>query len=178
MKKVIYCIALFFLVTSCAQNKPITKLYLVSIFSKEETSRLASPGINSIKGSSLMRQVGGGVVTCAGQQIALIPATNYASERMRYIYGSDKAGYRSVLSMQNSPPAFSETDPDYLNLQKNTLCDAQGFFKFEKIADGDFFLLSTIAWKADPNSFVYEGGTMLRKVHVEGGEMAELVIAP
>ena len=97
---------------------------------------------------------------------------------MRYIYGSDKAGYRSVLSMQNSPPAFSETDPDYLNLQKTTLCDAQGFFKFEKIADGDFFLLSTIAWKADANSFVYEGGTMLRKVHVESGEIAELVIAP
>lgn len=69
MKKEIYCIALFFLVTSCAQNKPLTKLNLVSIFSKEETSRLASPGINSIKGSSLMRQVGGGVVTCAGQLI-------------------------------------------------------------------------------------------------------------
>lgn len=73
---------------------------------------------------------------------------------------------------------FETTDPDYERLSKRTLCDAQGFFKFEKLADGEFFVTSSVTWKANPNSPFFEGGWMMRRVKVERGETKELVLAP
>jgi hypothetical protein len=161
----------------CAVPKQ-QKFSLTSTFDKEQAQKLMLEGKNSIKGSALMRQVNGGVVTCAGQVIQLIPATAYAQERMRYLYGNDTRGFRNAFVSQMNPDPFEYTDPAYAQITKMGTCDAQGFFKFEKLSDGEFFLISRITWKANPNSFSDEGGFMMRKVKLSGGEQVELVMAP
>ena len=164
--------------TGCAVPKQQPKISLVSVFDKEQAEKLMAEGNNTIKGSALMRQVSGGVVSCAGQAIQLIPATAYANERMLAIYGNDISGMVNAASLQMNPDPFIYTDPEYLRLNKGTQCDAQGYFKFEKIADGEFIVFSRITWKANPNSLFFEGGAMMRKIKVQGGEVKELVIAP
>lgn len=177
-KSVILAIAACAVLAGCAAPKQQAKIKLHTLLNKEQAEMLMSDGSNTIKGSALMRQVSGGVVTCAGQNVSIVPATNYAYERVRHLYGSDTAGTRNAFVIQNNPEPFETTDEDYQKYQKRTLCDAQGFFKFEKLADGEFFVISAITWKANPNSVYFEGGWMMRKVKVSGGEVKEIVIAP
>jgi len=164
--------------TGCAVPKQQSKISLVSVFDKDQAERMMIEGTNSIKGSSLMRQVNGGVVSCAGQIVRLLPATPYAIERMRFIYGSDTSGTASAMSLQTNPEPFTNTDLDYQRIGKTTQCDTQGFFKFEKLSDGEFIVITRIFWKSNPNSAFYEGGGMMRKIKVQSGEVKEIVIAP
>ena len=60
--------------------------------------RLLQPGVNIVEGSALIRQQGGGVVTCAGQGVSLIPRTAYAAERHQYLWGNVTRGYSHAIS--------------------------------------------------------------------------------
>ena len=77
----------------------------------------------------------------------------------------------------SNPNPFEETPNEYVTNQRRTVCDAQGFFQFEKLADGNFFVVSEIQWKSDPRSLFFEGGFMMRKVSVSGGELKEIVLS-
>lgn len=177
MKKIALVLCALTLV-ACGTRQPQPKIQLHTMFNTEQAQQLMREGTNTIKGSALMRQVSGGVVTCAGQFVGLVPATTYAYERIRHLYGSDLSGTRNAFLAQNNPDPFESTDPNYTEMQKRTLCDAQGFFKFEKLADGEFFILSSVSWKANPNSMYFEGGWMMKRVAVKGGEVKEIVMAP
>lgn len=82
MRKLI-AIASISLLASCAA--PTKTVLLKSQFDAKETATHLVDGENTIKGSGLIRQNGGGVVTCAGQQVWLVPATDYAKERILHV---------------------------------------------------------------------------------------------
>jgi hypothetical protein len=175
MKNNLSLIFTLILVACAVPQQPKTKFHVQSTFNEEQAQSLMKEGSNTIKGSALMRQMGGGVVTCAGQKITLIPATDYAIERIRYIYDSDISG--TYLFAMNKP-AIEEPPPKYEELRHSVLCDSQGFFKFEKIANGEFFLIAAITWRANTSSAFPEGGYMMRKISLLNGEVKEIVIAP
>ena len=97
-----------------------------ALFDTEKANLLLADGQNSIRGSALMRQIGGGVVTCAGREVRLVPATSYADEWMQALYGGGEHGYNPAFGGK----AFTLTDDydvqQYLQLTKKTICDAQG----------------------------------------------------
>jgi hypothetical protein len=162
--------ALLVVLTGCATHKYTPK----AKFDEAATQDLLKDGPNSIKGSALIRQGGGGVVTCAGQEALLAPATAYQQERMFALYGNFYSGYNPAFGGRQVE--FQGEDPGYKYLIKRTTCDAQGSFKFEKIADGDFYVVAVVLWKTDP--YFYQGGTLMQRVTVKGGETKEIVLAP
>lgn len=162
--------ALLATLSGCATHQYTPKEKFDAVATKE----LLKNGSNSIKGSALIRQGGGGVVTCAGQEVGLAPATPYQQERMFAIYGNFYSGYNPAFGGRQVE--FQGEDPEYKYLIKKTTCDAQGFFKFEKIADGDFYVVSVILWKVNP--YFYEGGSLMQRITVKGGETKEIVLAP
>lgn len=138
-------------------------------FDANQAAAMLLPGPNTISGSALMRQQGGGVVTCAGRQVHLIPATDYAGMRMYAIYGTEKfIGPGAGKTFEPDQPAY------YLHM-KATLCNAQGFFKFDKVADGTFYVQTTVSWVAGR---VPQGGNLMERVSVKGGETVEVTLAP
>lgn len=141
-------------------------------FHPEEAKRLAEPGPNIISGSALIRQQGGGVVTCAGLPINLIPKTAYATERTQAIWGNSAKGYAPVYAMQMT---FDPNPPGYHEHARHTRCDAQGNFQFSDVADGEFYLVSVITWIVARQA---QGGGMMQAVSVRGGEAIELVLSP
>lgn len=146
---------------------------LVSTFDSDMARELSQgKGSNSIKGSALIRQSGGGVVTCAGQDVILTPVTAYASERIQAIYGSTQRGAASFGSVPN---AFSPDIPEYYEFRQDRLCDAQGFFKFEEIPDGEYFITVIINWMVNN---LHQGGGLMQRVEVRGGQTIEVVLAP
>lgn len=104
----------------------------------------------------------------------MAPATPYQQERMFAIYGNFDRGYNPAFGGRRVE--FQGEDPEYKYLIKKTTCDAQGFFNFENLSDGSFYVASTIVWQVDP--YFYQGGTLMQRVTVKGGETKEIVLAP
>lgn len=174
MKKII-TLALILLLVSCATQQQ--QLHTIQTpFDEDEMIRLSQSGKNTVKGSALIRQNNGGVVTCAGNTTSLIPVMKYSTERMNWVYKNSTKGFWRVIMMPNS--MYTNENPRYLELGRRTLCDAQGFFKFENIADGDYYLATSIIWSSGGNSVTKEGGFLMLKVSVKDGETKEVVLSP
>ena len=128
-------------ISGCAYPQQKQTVRIAAPYNSEEAMRLLERGQNTIRGSALIRQSGGGVVTCAGKPVFLVPATAYATERARGIYGSDRGGYQNALG---APHIVFEPNPSaYLALTKKTVCDSQGYFKFDHVADGSFYVCAS-----------------------------------
>ena len=147
------------------------QVQLANNFDREQARELNRSGVNIVSGSALIRQNGGGVVTCAGLEVRLIPKTAYATERIQALYGNTMRGYNPVFNQV----AFTPDHPDYLQLTRTTLCDAQGNFAFNDVADGDFFLTSQIVWVVAGTP---QGGGLMQYVSVRGGESRQVVLSP
>lgn len=146
---------------------------IVSAWEPSQAQRQIERGPNAITGSAFMRQRGGGVVTCAGSVVNLVPATAYAIERMRYLYGSSPEGFIDLFSPVRKIQ-FNPNPPDYQTLQTSTKCDAQGKFELRAVADGEYFIIVGISWSAGN---LPQGGSLMRKVRVAGGEVASIVMS-
>ncbi len=98
--------------------------YLIAAdFDAKQAQDMLRPGENSIRGSALIRQSGGGVVTCAGGTVSLIPATQYANERTAGQFPAmhDERGFSRKIYLQ-----FDPDERAYAQLMRHTSCDAQG----------------------------------------------------
>jgi hypothetical protein len=147
-------------------------VFLFSTFNADEARAMLQPGDNTIKGSALIRQLGGQVVTCAGTKVALTPATEYAAERMTYLYGVTAAGFRSIRE-QGAPLPVAE--PGYAELEHQSICDPQGHFEFAGVSDGTYFITLAIVWQTIQGP---QGGYLMRKVSVSGGQTVSVVLTP
>ena len=171
MLKKLSVVLVLLVLASCVPNKTIS---MESDFDKSEAAYVKNKGENIIVGSGLIRKQSGGVVTCAGYDVELFPITKYSSEMMQKVYDNKAKGYlASFYTVQN-------LDTSYHIYKKTTTCDAQGGFKFRSIADGDYYLNSTVKWTVfNPQlGEMPQGGNLMQRVSVYGGETKEIVLAP
>jgi hypothetical protein len=148
---------------------------MINAFNESEIAWSKLAGANTVKASALLRQQGGGVVTCAGGGITLIPAGAYADERIRRIYGNtSKAFWDPPLIDPN--PRVPNPEPGYLQAQITRTCDPQGFAIFSGLADGDYYATAQIYWSM-PGQLTSEGGYLMQRVSVRGGETKDVVLS-
>lgn len=150
---------------------PPTPYLVASEFDPAQARQLLQPGKNSIRGSALVRQGGGGVVTCAGGIVTLVPATLYADERMAgvaKIYREE--GFSGVRDQK-----FDPDDAAYAQIVRQTTCDALGFFEFENVADGAFYVQTDVSWKVN---YKTQGGFLMQRVSLKGGSKTTVVLSP
>jgi hypothetical protein len=156
--------------TGCVVQ-PIKTINISSTFNSNLAKSLLKEGDNKIQGSALIRQAGGGVISCAGRKVHLIPKTEYQTERIIHLYGNETKGYNS-----NNNYNFSPEPEDFKNLNKAVLCDVQGYFEFDNVADGSFYIVSSIFWRV--TQYRNEGGSLFAQVSVKNGETKKIIIAP
>jgi len=101
-------------------------------FDYSEHEPYAKPGENSIKGQAFLSQQGGGVVTCAGSGVLLLPATSYFREMILHL----------VAGSEPEPP--ETPNPSLKDMIRKTQCDAQGNFSLPNIPDGAWFVLTEV----------------------------------
>lgn len=169
MRMIVVGGAMALVLAGCASPAP-KAVQLSSRFDAARAQELIRPGVNIVSGSALIRQKGGGVVTCAGLPVLLIPDTTYARERMTNLYGNAQRGFNPY----HHALKFIPDDPAYTKSMKQTLCDAQGKFSFDDVADGSFFVASTIVWNVGGP----QGGSVMQAVSVSGGEVKQVVLSP
>lgn len=175
------------LLAACATPAPPVK-EIPAAFDLAQAQRLLREGPNTIKGNALMRKRGGDVVTCAGRLVRLVPATKYAEQRMLAFYGSSESGQQGLgrecdkslmrcdSDLKVATYRFNPDPPEYSANVKGQRCDAQGDFVFERVADGDFFVVTQITWETSTSSS-YQGGNLMQRVSVSGGKSVSIVLA-
>ncbi|NDV53934.1 carboxypeptidase regulatory-like domain-containing protein [Salipiger sp. PrR003] len=167
MKKVVFAGLLALVTAGCAGRVIETTVP----FDPNEVSFIDQRGAADIEGQAFFRQQGGGVVTCAGEQVTLIPAGKYATERMTQIYGSVSGGRISVFqgaSQENLPP-------QYISMVRSSMCDAEGDFSFANVANGDYYVTTKVLWTVG-NSYIPEGGALARRVSIRNGQDARVLL--
>ncbi|NQD37185.1 hypothetical protein HPT27_09115 [Permianibacter sp. IMCC34836] len=142
-------------------------------FSADEARAMLGKGKGTIKGSALIRQSGGGIVTCAGLEVSLIPQTAYAKERIKLIYGDREGGYADVERAEalNLAPGL----PEFIQLTRKTVCDAQGFFQFDEVGPGRWYVATSVIWRV---GYDKQGGHLATRVEVVSDEVHQIVLTP
>lgn len=170
MRKLWVFFAVFLLSSGCAPQ--VRTVYLKNTFDREFAEAALQPGPNRIVGNAFLRLQNGGAMTCAGKKVVLIPDTPYAREVLLDLYSNINSGYRDVKSLERT--AYIPWDKEYERIRTNTYCDAMGNFEFDQLSDGDYFIITSIIW---PGPFELEGGGLLERVSVSGGESKRVVMS-
>lgn len=125
-------------------------------------------GTGTIRGSGLLRQRGGGVVTCAGNDVFLIPGTPSASSELRRLFGGDQGYVRNGADALGGGKLVAAPDP-----HRQAMCDAQGFFTFANLKPGKWYVMTAITWVVSDNT---QGGTLLTSTDLAEGASVEVVL--
>lgn len=150
-----FLIALIIIVflSGCAVREPVQ---VQTKFDYETHKSYTHSGKGSLKGQGFLRQQGGGVVTCAGSEVYLVPATPF---------------FREVISLIRSgkaPQISQSLDPAQgAMLIKQSQCDAQGNFSFNNLPSGNWFVMTEVKWIIDSRQ---QGGTLLRETSIRDVE--------
>lgn len=140
------CIAL----AGCMPIQPRAPVPMGNVFTVEDHAAYIKAGTGALAGQAFLRQQGGGVVTCAGSQVMLFPATPY---------------FREVLLIMRSgdTPIINRQFPEMAVLDRRSQCDAQGNFVFTGLPAGRYIVLTQVQWMVGYHA---QGGVVGREVDV------------
>ena len=62
----------------------------------------------------------------------------------------------------------------YFEVKRQTTCDAEGRFLFEGLADGDYFVMTSVQWLGT-NDFP-QGGQLMQRVRIRDGESEQILM--
>lgn len=143
-------------------------------FNPAEVAWFDGPGDNSIHGSAVLRTVGGDAKTCAGLDANIVPDSAYARARFLLMYRRLDRG----LLAADSGFKFASTDPRYETSSRTTRCDPQGFFVFDHLPDGTYFVTAKVVWGVPQPYFTsWQGGYLMQRVTIAGGTAKSIVLA-
>lgn len=167
----LFSFMIWLLMSGCAVGQKVT---LANKFNEDKASYILNIGNNTLKGSAMIRQSGGGIVTCAGNNVAIIPATEYSKERIFAIYNNYNKAYKQY-NIYSNVVAFENDDINYHKFKKSTICNPLGFFVIENLSDGEYFLTTQVTWNV--GGYI-NGGFLMERVSLSNGETKEIILAP
>ncbi|MCA0423022.1 MAG: carboxypeptidase regulatory-like domain-containing protein [Proteobacteria bacterium] len=121
-------------------------------------------GESRIDGHAFLKKPNGRAMNAVGDYVWLIPATPYAKERMKRLYGNAKFMPASAMNRAE------ETDPKFYEFTRKTKAESNGRFTFDKVAPGEYFIATNIVWKDDEYDVLSRGGAVYEAVTVTGKE--------
>ncbi len=140
---------------------PIPNVKMTNGFDSASHDKYRANGTAKIDGQAFLKQRGGGVVTCAGNKVALSPDTEYFRE------------YWSIIK-RRAKPIEPEVQPGEQPVTKRTTCDAQGNFEFTNIAEGDWLLTTHVTWSV---GYDRQGAILQRKIQIKHGASEKIFLS-
>lgn len=161
----------------CVTMQPQAVEYkIASNFNSEFARNQIADGLGEINGTAFLKQQGGGVVTCAGQDVHLFPVTEYASDRVLLLYGGlpslNRTVSQDIRNVLNKKTSFVPDPPEYKEHSKITKCDANGEFQFSQVKDGEYYINTAVFWRVQ----AYQGGQLLAYAKVENGKSPRIIM--
>lgn len=167
MKKCAISFVAFGALSACYTMEPMT----LSAFSAADAEYINTAGSAQVKGNAFLRQNGGGVVTCAGEEVWFMPATQYSDELIEAWFGS--ANYTSYFM-----PRTAEIDPAFWNYVKKSRCDSEGRFTFNDLSDGRYYVITAVRWSVPGRySSNEQGGHMYELATITAGQDVDVIMS-
>jgi hypothetical protein len=138
-------------------------------FDARSAGYVLTDGPNVIEGRASLTSRRGYVHTCRYSGVTLIPATAYSSERMTLAFGNINGGYANDRVYERLP-----ANEYFARYVRYVACDKDGRFRFERVANGRYFLVADITWLVRWARF---GGAAMQSIEVTGGEHRTVVLA-
>jgi hypothetical protein len=132
-------------------------------------------GTGKVTGYAFYHPETGRTYTAGGDWIALIPATPYAEERMRIIYGEERV--RPQLSFRAMPTPPSE---EFVALTRRVKADIHGKFEFENVMPGRWFVTARVKWQTYDREWKVDEDhdvSVYDEVEVKAGETTKVVLS-
>lgn len=182
MKNLFTIIAAAFVLTGCA-TAPAPKVSILSVFKPEDVAWAVGEGTSSIKGSALLTTNGGLPRTCAGKEVGIIPVSAYSTERMTVLYGSVPSFRQirgdNISGIYNPIQTINDTPAQYLATVRRTKCDAQGYFEFENIPAGDYYVVTQVVWMTPFGNYSqsYNGGSLVDRITLNANKITKVILS-
>jgi hypothetical protein len=132
-------------------------------------SRQVEKGTGEVRGSAFLHAPSGRTYTAGGDWIHLIPATAYAEERMRILYGTLRQRRVTLFAAEPATP-----DPDYVTLSRREKADMHGRFAFADVRPGRWFVAARVRWEERGEASIVD---IYDEVMVKAGEVVEVVLS-
>jgi hypothetical protein len=127
---VLLCFGLF--LASCAAPLPIA-------FDADSASNIVKPGNNTIEGTAFTASPSGYVRNCSRGDVFLVPKTRYAQMWFAQAFQGRSYAYRIAVDQMPANEGFEK-------YRREGECDKEGRFRFEQVADGDYYVFVRIFW--------------------------------
>ncbi len=137
-------------------------------FDPKEAGFIFTQGSGQISGRAFIRDQSR-IRVAAGSKVTLVPATRYAEERVKLIYGTRKMATTGV--------SFSKPDKRYYAFTRSTMANEQGEFVFRNIGPGTYFVTTSVLWKDPSVRGGKGGGALIQKVELGDGEKKEVALS-
>jgi len=168
-------------VTACETNVRSTpppvdtgpKLAVLTVkFNPTAANYIFETGTGTITGRAFIKASDGTTKTAAGSSATLLPATEYAEQRVNAIYGASGIATRKVKFSEESD------DPRYHVYTRTAAVKADGNFTFGGLAAGDYFVTTGINWQtldASGNS-ARRAIALVTRVTVAEGKTSKVIL--
>lgn len=117
------------------------------------------PGTASVTGKAAVQSKLGGLVSCAGYSVFLMPKSPYFDETA------------AIIKSGRLPDVSSLAGPD--SPVRSTRCDGDGNFRFEKLPAAQWYVFTGIHWSSGPAS---QGRDLVEPVTTTEGQTTTVLM--
>ncbi|MDO3383957.1 hypothetical protein [Gilvimarinus algae] len=152
------------LLTVVSMGASAEPLELESRFDSSEVDWVMQPGSATVSGTASIRLETGEQKGCGGFHVELLPAADYANERIFRTYGNNDQGQ---ILMSQDPPSFTPDAKAYHELNLSAPCNEDNRFEFLQVPAGDYYAIGFIIWSEGDTK---KGGGVMKRIRVTEGE--------
>ena len=146
---------------------------IAATFEAGEAAYIQQSGKGVIEGRIFARLWSGEEVPCSGKPVRLVPNTALSRERLGHLYGrATSPGLRRHVT---NPVRLEAPDPRYWDYMGEAYCDETGRFRFEGVADGEYFVVGSLVWGGPQDGTAV---SLMQPASVRDGERVELLMTP
>lgn len=148
-------------------NNKTQTINLTSTFDSESAAYILKEGTGTISGNASLTDPHGETISCAGNNVYLVPVTEYSTERYHHLFGKNGNGFSSDDIIFHIK--FKPDNPEFRKYMKVSTCNYIGEFTFDNIPAGEYYLGTNIISEIEGYNTI-EGGALAKKISLQEGQ--------
>lgn len=162
--------------TACINISPLQRpktqtIKLSSKFDSNSASYILNKGTATITGSASLTDANGETISCAGNNVFLVPITEYSTERYRYLFGDTKNQFASDEVIFHV--RFKPDHPDFRKYMRVSTCNYVGEFSFDNVPAGEYYLGTNIISEVEGYNTI-QGGALANTIIIKEKDIIEV----
>lgn len=136
-------------------------------FEPAKAAFILEKGTATITGNSYVKDSVGEVITCAGNNVYLVPVNEYSRERYTYLFGGSAEGFSPDEMIRKIK--FKPDDPSFRQYMRVSTCDYEGKFVLKDVPAGHYYIGTNIISEVDGYNTI-DGGAYAQEIELHSAQ--------